>query len=431
MRSIMIMAMKDLMLLRRDLFGLFWLLAFPLIFALFFGSVFGGGGDGASAMRIALVDEDRTEASRSFAEALENTGSVRRITQRNGAMFTEPQAVDAVRTGSVAAAIVIPQGFGDAAALMFTPDTPELRVAIDPSRRAEAGMLEGLIMRASFERMRDAFMDPQSIAPDIRRYRDELAADDSITLSQRLVLTTFFTSLEAFLRTFDATGLSGPDGGPGFEPVRIATMDVARDGRRPASAFEISFPQAMIWGLIGCAAGFAIGLVQERTMGTWLRLRIAPQSRAQILAGKGFACFLTCLIALGLMLAFGSLVFGVRIASPMLLVAAAFCSAFCFTGLMMLISTLGRTERAVAGAGWAAMMPLAMIGGAMVPLFVMPEWMQLLSGVSPVKWAIISLEGAIWRGFSPAEMLMPCAVLLGVGAVGYTTGVTVMLRGES
>ena len=46
---------------------------------------------------------------------------------------------------------------------------------------------------------------------------------------------------------------------------------------------------------------------------------------------------------------------------------------------MMLISTLGRTEQAVSGAGWAAMMPLAMFGGSMVPPMVMPAWMFRIS----------------------------------------------------
>jgi ABC-2 type transport system permease protein len=95
---------------------------------------------------------------------------------------------------------------------------------------------------------------------------------------------------------------------------------------------------------------------------------------------------------------------------------------------MMVISTFGRTERAVAGAGWASLLPLAMIGGGMVPLFVMPSWMQDLASASPVKWAILSLEGAIWRDFSTTEMLLPLAILVAVGLLGFGLGLTVMMR---
>jgi ABC-2 type transport system permease protein len=58
----------------------------------------------------------------------------------------------------------------------------------------------------------------------------------------------------------------------------------------------------------------------------------------------------------------------------------------------------------------------------MVPLFAMPAWMQAAGTVSPVKWSILALEGAIWRGFTPAELAVPCAVLLAVGVAGFLLG---------
>ena len=59
----------------------------------------------------------------------------------------------------------------------------------------------------------------------------------------------------------------------------------------------------------------------------------------------------------------------------------------------------------------------AMVGGAMIPLFVMPPWMLQLSNLSPVKWAVLGIEGAIWRGFSFAEMATPVAILLATGVL--------------
>ena len=52
----------------------------------------------------------------------------------------------------------------------------------------------------------------------------------------------------------------------------------------------------------------------------------------------------------------------------------------------------------------------------------MPPWMLVASNVSPAKWAILGLEGALWRGFSPAEMALPCGILVGVGLVCFTLG---------
>ena len=73
-------------------------------------------------------------------------------------------------------------------------------------------------------------------------------------------------------------------------------------------------------------------------------------------------------------------------------------------------------------------MLMAMFGGAMVPLLFMPSFMKSLSNLSPVKWSILALEGAIWRGFTLGEMLVPCAVLVGIGSVCLAIGMRVLSR---
>ena len=59
----------------------------------------------------------------------------------------------------------------------------------------------------------------------------------------------------------------------------------------PRSAFDFTFPQGILWGVIGSALGFALSLVTERTRGTLLRLETAPLSRLDVLLGKALACF--------------------------------------------------------------------------------------------------------------------------------------------
>jgi ABC-2 type transport system permease protein len=52
----------------------------------------------------------------------------------------------------------------------------------------------------------------------------------------------------------------------------------------------------------------------------------------------------------------------------------------------------------------------------------MPSWMRAVSVLSPVRWGILGLEGAIWRHFTLSEMALPCAILVGVGIVGFVVG---------
>jgi ABC-2 type transport system permease protein len=97
-------------------------------------------------------------------------------------------------------------------------------------------------------------------------------------------------------------------------------------------------------------------------------------------------------------------------------------AAICFVGFMMLIAGMGRTEETASGAAWSVLMPLSLLGGAMVPSFVMPHWMQSIGVISPMRWAILAIEGGIWRNFSLGEMVMPCAILISVGIICFAVG---------
>jgi ABC-2 type transport system permease protein len=152
------------------------------------------------------------------------------------------------------------------------------------------------------------------------------------------------------------------------------------------------------------------------------RLLTSPLTRQQILLGKALGCFLAMLAMEALLVATGVLVFGVRPSSWPLLAAACVAAAVAFTGIMMVLSVLGGTEQSASGAAWAVLLVIALLGGGMVPLFVMPAWMLTASGVSPAKWAILAFEGALWRCFSPSEMALPLGLLLAIGAAGLGLG---------
>jgi ABC-2 type transport system permease protein len=60
----------------------------------------------------------------------------------------------------------------------------------------------------------------------------------------------------------------------------------------------------------------------------------------------------------------------------------------------------------------------------------MPAWMQTASNFSPAKWAVLALEGAIWRDFTALEMLMPCAVGFGAGVAMFAAGWMIFRRAD-
>jgi ABC-2 type transport system permease protein len=337
------------------------------------------------------------------------------------------EAREAVLKGRLTAYVVIPKGFGEVP-MFGRGDGNALEMGIDPSRHAEDGFLQGLLMEAAAGRMQDLMSDPQRSRTEIAQSLKAVEKAKDLPPQQRDALQHFLKEINQFVASVDAADAAA---GASWKPATIQRVAVTADESAPRSAFEITFPSAVIWSILGCVTSFSISLVSERTGGTLLRLRVAPLRHGQVLAGKGLACFLASAGVAVLLLVLGRLVFGVRLESPIGLLLGIACTAFGFTGIMMLLSTLGTTERGVAGAGWGVLMPLAMLGGGMIPLIAMPDWMRTASSLSPVKWAILTLEGAIWRGYSLAEMLLPCGILVIVGAVTFAIGVRVLRRQEA
>jgi len=428
MRAILTLALKDLRLLVRDKLGLFWVIAFPLLMALFFGSIFGGSGGGARSMKIATITDTTSPLAPQFYTQLAKAEVLQLVP------MPRDSATMLVRRGEIVAFVEF-RSRAASVFQMFGDDSAGIDVGIDPKRKAEAGYLNGLINQAYFTMMQSAMSDTRGWREDLQLGLGSLDTVTGLSFPDRELYRRFFGSLDVFLSNLDSVNRADSASDStravgGFGGVNVKFSDVSVNRAGPRSSFEITFPQSLQWALIGTAAAFGLSIVIERTRGTFLRLRLAPISRAHILAGKGLACFLASFTVCVILMIIGVLIFKVQVVAPLGLLVAIASSAFCFVGLMMLMSVLGKTEASVSGAGWAMFLVFSMIGGGMVPLMMMPKWMAAIANLSPVKWSVLATEGAIWRGFSAAEMLPPVAVLCGIGIVGYLIGVWILRRAD-
>ena len=418
MAAIVANALKDLKLLFRVKAAWFFTFVWPLIVAMIFGSLFGGMGSGPSRMFVALADEDQTPASKAFVDAL---------AARPGFDVLRTSAADGqdlVRRGRRVGAIRIPKGFGAASQNLFFGASPTVELMIDPARQAETSMLQGFLQEQAGKRMQSLFSGSAAsrgqvagLLESVRKAPDGFAGQTD--------LQSMLGSLDSFLAKQPAAAAPGSapaPAGSGWQPLVVNVTDVQRQRQGPANGFQITFPQGMQWGILGCMMSFAISLAVERSRGTLTRLLMSPAPAWTLLAGKGLACYGAILIVEVALAIVGAAFFGVRPSSVGLLALAVLVVPLAFVGLMMLVASLGRTEEGASGAGWAIMMPMSMLGGGMVPLAVMPSWIQPVSYVSPVRWAILSYEGAIWRNFSLAEMVVPCTILVAIGLVAFALG---------
>jgi ABC-2 type transport system permease protein len=425
-RLLAAIAAKDLRVLSRIPSALFFSLAWPLLMAILFGTIFGDDSE-RPPIGVAVVDEDATPAAARLVQG---------IATREGLAvrpMTRDAALDAVRRGRLAGAVVVPKGYGDAAKRLFFGEPPRVELLIDPSRKAERAMLEGLLLEQGARRFQDTLSATPEGRQNLADTRAMVAFAPPGTIAGAEHLDQFLGELGLFLDANAAKPGSGDGSGggatsPGLVPMRVdATVVERRDGG-PTSAYAVTFPQGILWGAIGCALSFVVGLVGERTQGTLLRLRVAPQSLAAILLGKAVACGAALLLVQAAVLAVGVALFGVHPQSWLLLAVTGLFSTTLFVGLVLFIASLARTEQAASGAGWALFLPLAMLGGAMVPLAFMPAWLARLSNFSPFKWVLLAYEGTIWRGFDLAEIAPAWAVLAAIGLAAGTAGILRMRR---
>ncbi len=142
-------------------------------------------------------------------------------------------------------------------------------------------------------------------------------------------LKRFVGELDTCLGSSVPSGTGG-QGPAEWQPLQIPKVPVTQTERRgAANAFQVTFPQGVVWGIVGCVMTFAIGLLTERVRGTLVRLRMAPLSRAQVLGGKALARFLSISVLQIVLLTLGAIFLGVRPPSVPLLVPAYVCASGC------------------------------------------------------------------------------------------------------
>ena len=196
MRTVLTMAVKDLRLMSRDWLGLFFIIGFPILMALFFGSMYGSVGGESASLRVAVVDEDQTKVSQQFIDNLKETGNV------DVEQLPRDEALARVRRGQLVGLIALPKGFGETAGVPWM-ESPAIEVGVDPSRKAESGLLQGLVMQSAGKLMMTRFQDPAAMRSFVAQGRDELEKADDVSPMLKPVLVEMMDSLDTFMASWE------------------------------------------------------------------------------------------------------------------------------------------------------------------------------------------------------------------------------------
>jgi len=391
MNKILDIAGKDLLQMLRDWKFLFFLLIMPAGFTLLMGFVFGGAyqTEADSRLLVALVDQDGSTLSESFLKVLESSDAIRVELRDVSADLDE-----AVDDGEIAAALVLPKGFG---ASIEAGEPVDLDLTVDPDSPASQ------TARNEIQALASRFTGAVKSA----RFSLEVYQESTASLTETARQEFFNAALEAALLAWQDP------------PVTLEVTDAVLVKDDPvdlaygSSAYAHSSPGMMAQFAIAGLIPAASVLVIERKTRVLARMLTTATNRAQILAGHFLTMFLMILAQFLILTLFAQLLLGLDYYTPpwatlvMIIVTALFAAS-----LGMLIATLAKTEEHVIVLTMLPMFVFSALGGAWMALEVMPASMQTIGHLSPVAWIMDGFKGILIRGWGLEQVLLPAGVLL-------------------
>ncbi|HEX5341861.1 MAG TPA: ABC transporter permease [Duganella sp.] len=420
MTALIALTRKDLILYLKDKRALMLHLLMPVVLAAFFGSLFGGngGGDRTSKIDVGLVLQDQSEQSQKIAAGLKADSSLNIIE------LSQQEAQARVRSGKLPVAVVIPAGFGEAAstALFSGRNKPQLPLYYDPSQSTMLAMVKGLLTQQVMQVTSASVMSGQG-SQTTDKYLAELPAAGSRNAEQAQ-LADFLASLKKFqdqraaapAASASASGSASAAAGGGMS-MPYTTQDEALSSGPKYNGYAHSFAGMGVQFILFMGINLGISILLEQRQGIWSRLLAAPVSLSTVILSRAAA---GAIIATGLMVAMficAVLIFKVQITSVPGFIGMAICFGLMTAAFGLLIAAFGKTPEAARGIATFATLILVMLGGAWVPSFVFPQWMQTATLVVPTRWAVDGLDAVTWRGLGLDGAAPAMAVQLGFAAV--------------
>ena len=316
-------------------------------------------------LQLFFTDQDRSAISKQVLAGAETDKNLKVTTP------TEDEARDLVTRGTLAVAVVIPKGFGEAAGKAFFGDgeRPALTLLHDPSRGMELAMVRGILTQHVMEAV-----STETFGGDQRR---------GITMPYTV-----------------------------NEQAMTAGSNIAYNG------YAHSFAGMAIQFLLFAMANMGVEMLLERQRGLWKRLRSAPISRVTLLSSKAASGTVLSLLILLVSFGFAMIVFHVRIEGSVAgFLAVSIACAMMAATFGLLVAAIGNSPATARGVTTLAVLLMVMLGGAWVPTFIFPAWLQQATIVLPVRWAVDGLDAMTWRGIGLSGAALPVLVLIAFAAM--------------
>jgi ABC-2 type transport system permease protein len=347
------LAIKEFQQLSRDKLLLAFLIIGPLMELLLMGSLTGGG---VENLPLAVVDQDRTRASRELIARLDRKDELQ--VEARGRSVEQARAW--MQNGDIAAVAVVPPGYGTA--LTSPTDSAEVQLIADGSSYVVSSV---------------ALSTVEDVAAEIRR---ELIASHP-SASKGLVDLRFVARFNAALED---------------QPHAITAM-----------LGIVVFQVALIVA--------AQSIAREREIGTLEQLRVTPLGRLDLLAGKAIPTLIVGMVNFLMMMSLVVFWFDIPVrGSFALLTLLTIPFVLAQIGWGTLISLISRTQQQALLLVFALAMLEVAFSGFLVPAGDMPAVMGVISHVSSVQHYLVIVRGIALRGATLRLVWLPGTALAGI-----------------
>jgi ABC-type multidrug transport system permease subunit len=364
-------------------------IAIITLFALAFGGI---GKKGQSRpVELLIADEDQSPGSKKIIAGLDS------LKEFTVVEVTPERAVNLVKKGDKAAALILHKGLNDS---LEAGKDANIEMVYDQAKDAETGILQGALIghlinltgTRSMERNAIERFDQQN--PDLdsmmrKAIHQQISSNFTPQSSQK--------TQDSFLKTTPI--VSSEETSPGLIQAVAGTA---------------------IMMLLFSLAAIGAGLIDEKQAGTLKRILFAPGNPINILIGKMLLANVISIIQLSVMFVFAWLAFGLDIFVnlPALLIMVLVTSFAC-SGFGSLLASIAKSRQQVQGLSTLIILIMSAIGGSMIPLFIMPIWMQKIAVFSVNYWSIQGFYDIFWRllPVSDPNFLQRVGVLFAIGLV--------------
>ena len=170
------------------------------------------------------------------------------------------------------------------------------------------------------------------------------------------------------------------------------------------NATQHNVPAWTVFALFFMVVSLGNNMVREKVRGSFVRLKLTPTHFAWVIGSKMLVYFVTAVSIVAVIFAIGRFIFPM-LELPMLQIPSnlltlslvVFSVASCAISYAILIGCWASSTEQSNGFGSVSVVIFAALGGVWVPLFVMPDTMQIVAKFSPLYWCLDAFYGVLLK----------------------------------